>query len=521
MRGSPQRHRGLTEEHRGKTERKRDGANERTSEISLFARALPPNLPSLCESLCDLCVSVVKKTKVCILLVCCLIAPLFAQALLPIAVESFSPEIRDAIRQAYIAAKTKPRDAEIVGRLAMTLHTHEQHETAARFYERAQQLAPKEFRWRYYLGIVQAATGKQTEAVATFKLARQLQPEHALTQLRMADALLALGQLSESQTLYEAVRKTAAQLPQAHYGLGRIAVAQKNSAAAIAHFRQAVTLFPHYGVAHYALGMALRDAGQTSEAQQHLALSQQHKYVRPALDDPLLEALARLNASAATYLKRGVAFGEDGNLPQAIAEHERALVANPKLLLAHINLIQLYGRAGQPDKAEAHYQAAVKLDPNQADSHYNYGVLLVGLARFAEATQAFQRSLQLNPLNAEAQHNYAVMIEREGKLDEAATHYRQAIENNPQHRLAHFHLGRILVHQEKLAEAITHFQLTLTPEDSDTPRFMYALGATYARAGEKQKAIEYLGGALEKAKALGQTQLVSGLERDLRVLQKP
>jgi protein O-mannosyl-transferase len=479
---------------------------------------------NLCESLWYLRVSLVKKTTICILVLCCLIAPAFAQVLPPVAAESFSPEIRDAIRQAYAAAQAKPREAETVGRLAMTLHTYEQHETAALFYERALQLAPKEFRWRYYLGIVQAATGKQTEAVATFRLAQQLQPEHVLTQLRLADALLTLGQLSESQPLYEAVRKAAAQLPQTHYGLGRIAVAQKNSAAAIVHFRQAVTLFPKYGVAHYALGMALRDAGQTAEAQQHLTLSQQHKYVRPALDDPLAQTLAELNASASTHLKRGVAFSDDGNLSEAIAEHERALALNPKLFLAHSNLIQLYGRAGQPDKAEAHYQATLKLDPNQADSHYNYGVLLVGLERFADATQAFRRSLELNPLNAEAQHNYAVMIEREGKLDEAATHYRQAIENNPQHRLAHFHLGRILVHQEKLAEAITHFQLTLTPpnqDDADTPRFTYALGATYARAGDKQKAIEYLRVALEKAKALGQTQLASSLERDLHVLQKP
>ena len=64
------------------------------------------------------------------------------------------------------------------------------------------------------------------------------------------------------------------------------------------------------------------------------------------------------------------------------------------------------------------------------------------------------------------------------------------------------------------------FQQTITPEDADTPRFMYALGATYARAGEKQKAIQYLRIALQKAKAMGQTQLASSLERDLRSLEE-
>jgi predicted Zn-dependent protease len=111
------------------------------------------------------------------------------------------------------------------------------------------------------------------------------------------------------------------------------------------------------------------------------------------------------------------------------------------------------------------------------------------------------------------------MIERDGRLDEAAEHYRRAIENKPGHRLAHFHLGRILVHQNKLAEAIEHFRQTLVVEDEQTPRFTYALGATYVRAGEKQKGIQYLNEALKRATAMGQTQLASSVERDLRQLE--
>jgi tetratricopeptide (TPR) repeat protein len=476
---------------------------------------------NLCESLRDLCVSAVKLTFACAVLPCLVASLLWAQPqaeLLPLNVENFSPEIRSSIKEAYDNAKAKPREAEAIGRLAMTLHTYEQNEAAAQYYERARQFAPQEFRWAYYLGIVQALLGKHAEAIATFKAALQLQPEHLFTQLRLADSLLALGQFAESQPLYEVLRKKDAKVAQVHYGLGRIAFVQKNTPAAIASFQRALQLFPNYGAAHYALGLALRDAGQASEAKVHLALSQQFKYVRPTLDDPLLAALAELNASATVHLKRGVALGEDGKLTDAIAAHERALALNPKLTQAHINLIQLYGRAGQADKAEAQYRTLVAVNPNLAESHYNYGVLLTGLGRLAEAAQAFQRSLTLNPQHAESHHNYAVLIEREGKLDEAATHYRQAIANKPDHRAAHFHLGRILVNQDKLAEAIEHFQLTLTTEDEDTPRYLYALGATYARAGEKEKAIQHLRMAWQKAKALKQLPLVSSLERDLRSL---
>lgn len=442
-----------------------------------------------------------------------------ARDLPSLAIDSFSPDIRASIHQAYDTAKAKPKDADAVGRLAMTLHTYEQHEAAIAWYERARQLAPQEFRWLYYLGIVQALVGKHTDAIASFKAALELQPENPFTQLRLADSLLALGWLDESQPLYESLRKRDAKVSQVHYGLGRIAVAKKNTTAAIASFQQALQLFPRYGAAHYALGLALRDIGQSSEAQVHLGLSQQFKYVRPLLDDPLLAAVMELNGSANVHLKNGVALGEDGKLTEAIAEHERALAINPQLTQANINLIQLYGRAGQTDKAEAQYRAIIASNPNLAESHYNFGVLMTGQGRIAEAKQAFQRSLSLNPHHAESHHNYAILIEREGKLDEAATHYQQAIANKPDHRLSHFHLGRILVNQGKFTEGIEQFQQTLTPDDEDTPRFMYALGATYARTGQTTKAIEYLRTALEKARIRGQGQLVSSLERDLRSLE--
>lgn len=444
-----------------------------------------------------------------------------------VAAEGFGPEVREQVRKAYADAQSKPRDAQANGWLGMTLHTYEQYEFAAICYERAHLLAPTEFRWAYYLGIVQAALGKQREAAAAFKAALRQEADHLPAQLRLADALFAAGQLSESQQLYETVIKRNAKIAQAHYGLGRIAAAnnsqanqtgQANQTVAIERYRKAIELFPEYGAAHYALGLALRDQGQTSQAQEHLARSQQLKLSQPTLEDPLIISIAEMNAGASSHLKRGALLESAGQIAESIAEHEQALGINPWLVQAHINLISLYSRAGQPEKAEKHYRAAVGINPDLPDIHYNFGVLLVGQERYREAVQAFQQCLQLNPYYAEAHHNYAVLIEREGKLDEAALHYRKAIENNPNHRLAHFHLGRILVHQDKLAEAISHFQLTLTPEDRDTPTFTYALGATLVRSGEKQKGIEYLKQALKLASAMGQTQLANSIQRDLNTL---
>src|SRR5262249_49891127 len=98
-------------------------------------------------------------------------------ALPVVSFENFGPEIRDNVRKAYADAQARPRDAEAIGRLGMTLHTYEEYESAVICYERARQLGPDEFRWVYYSAIVQAALGNHNEAAKTFKDALQRRPD--------------------------------------------------------------------------------------------------------------------------------------------------------------------------------------------------------------------------------------------------------------------------------------------------------------------------------------------------------
>ena len=105
-------------------------------------------------------------------------------------------------------------------------------------------------------------------------------------------------------------------------------------------------------------------------------------------------------------------------------------------------------------------------------------------------------------------------------MTDAFQQFTEALENRPAYRVAHFHLGRILANQGKFDEAIRHFLQTLTPEDDNTPRYLYALAATYARAGNLTDALRYARTAREQATARGQTRLLASIEKDLRALEK-
>jgi Flp pilus assembly protein TadD len=74
------------------------------------------------------------------------------------------------------------------------------------------------------------------------------------------------------------------------------------------------------------------------------------------------------------------------------------------------------------------------------------------------------------------------------------------------------------MHQGKVSEAIEHFLQTLTPEDESTPSYLYGLGAAYARTGEREKALLYIRQARKQAAMLGQTGLLTSIDKDLRLL---
>jgi Tfp pilus assembly protein PilF len=199
-----------------------------------------------------------------------------------------------------------------------------------------------------------------------------------------------------------------------------------------------------------------------------------------------------------------------------MAEHEEAVRLDPRLAQAHANLIGLYARRGAADRVEQEYRSTVALNPNLPQSHYDYGVFLISRERFREAEAAFRRALESSPEYAEAHSNLGAMLEREHKYDEALVHYRAAVAGRPNLRQAHFQLGRLLLVMKRPREAIPELQQTLTPEDVETPRFLYALGVAFAGAGDFAAAARSFRDAGQKATSLGQDRLAAESAAALR-----
>ncbi len=455
-----------------------------------------------------------------LLLAACSSGPRSLPDLPAIAVERFQPEAREQIRKAYDEVRASPRDAAANGRLAMTLHAYEQFGLAETCYLRARALEPGEFRWAYLAGLAQASAGRNAEAAANLREALRLNRDYLPARLRLAEVTLALGDLPAARRHYQDLVSRQADLAAAHYGLGRVQAARGDLAGAVEHYRRACELAPLYGAAHYGLALAYQKLGEPGRAQQEMDLYRQNPTGAPSVSDAVFQEVRVLNASAGEHLKRGVSLEAAGRLEEAIAEHEKAVALDPRQVQAHMNLITLYGKAGNAAKAEEHYRATVALNPNLAESHYNYGVFLFTRQRFAEAAAAFRKALEINPNYAEARGNLAFLLLTQGKLAEAEKQYRAALAAQPNFRMGHFQLGRLLLNRGQTEEAIAHFRQTLGEEGPAAAGYLYALGAALGRTGRRQEAVDYLRQARDKAAALNQPELVASIERDLRTLEQ-
>jgi tetratricopeptide (TPR) repeat protein len=431
-----------------------------------------------------------------------------------LALESYPSAARAAIARAHGEAAARPQDAAAAGALGRVLQAWEQWDAAHQAYRRAQALAPRAFDWHYLDATVLLRQAHPAEAAVRLEAALAASPNYLPARVKLAEALLDAGRIDESQRLFTALTEPEA-APSVAFGLGRIAAARGQHDAAVEQFQRAVTLFPEFGAAHYALALSDRALGRNDEARAALERHARFGARWPAVADPVLAAVATLRDDPGALLQRGVALANAGEVDGSIAAHEAALALDPSLAQAHANLISLYGRQRKFGQAEAHYRAVVALGVNVSDAHYDYGVLLGLQERWPEAAEAYRLALALNPLHADAHNNLGQILERTRQFPEALAEYRRALESKPTLRLARFNLGRMLIALGRPDEAARELQPLADPRDAEAPRYLFALSTAYVRMGKKDEGVKWAIEARDLALRFGDTALAAAIERDL------
>ena len=432
-----------------------------------------------------------------------------------VSAEDFPRPARVDAERRIRAAAESPRDPWANGDLATMLHAHGQTVSAAALYRRAEALSGGEFRWTYLLGVAQQSNGSSREAAESFR--------RALAKRRYVPAAVRLGEtLADDQRLEEARDALRGSLDSganeaaAAYGLGRVLMDLGDTAKAVSFLERAVSLAPDSGAARYALGSALRVAGNQDAAERILRTVGGADDAKPALDDPLLARVRELAADEHHFLNLGKSLEAKGQAADAVAAYERALAINPRMASAHANLVGAYGRLGNATKAEAHYGAALSMNPSIEELHNNWGVLQASKRDPKAAAAAFRKALEVNPRSAKAHANLGVALTELGELGEAARHFREAIASDPTNRPARMNLGTIALAADRPAEAAKHLEAALAGEDDGSEPFIrYTLAHAYSGTGRTGDANRSMAEGLRLAEARGLEELAARIRQDI------
>ncbi len=181
---------------------------------------------------------------------------------------------------------------------------------------------------------------------------------------------------------------------------------------------------------------------------------------------------------------------QERNLDEAIAQYQRAIVADPNHCDSYNNLAVALHEQGKYDDAIAHYQKVLALKPDYADAHNNYANALREKGRLEEAVQHYQQAIAANPTYADAHNNLGLAYYAMNNFEQAATAYRQAVALRPNFPQALNHLGNALKEMGNFAEAAVYYQQAIALKP-DYAKAYNNWGNIFRDEGDLQTAIQY------------------------------
>lgn len=116
--------------------------------------------------------------------------------------------------------------------------------------------------------------------------------------------------------------------------------------------------------------------------------------------------------------------GSEQDRERALIAYRKALLLDPTLVPAIVNLANLHYAHDDLVEAQALYSRALLLDSSCFEAHFNLGNIHHDLGRLQEAMTYYDGALQLNPKYADGHFYVAVTLEKMGRSEEAKEHWR-------------------------------------------------------------------------------------------------
>lgn len=378
-------------------------------------------------------------------------------------IEATQAELEAVSRQPGVSRETL---AKAYGQMGKVYHAYNFFDAGAVCYQNAHALAPREFVWPYYLGRLNQEKGDIRSSIASLETARQLRPKEIPVLLSLGNAYLANGQADSAEALFQEVLALDHSSAGALAGLGKIALSKRDFTTAIRDFEAALKLQPRATELHYQLAMALRGAGDVTNA---LAELRQQGKGKINDHDPLMEDLDSLRSGEAILWRRGNVAMREGHYSDAIKFYNEMVTFAKDDPLPRIYLGNALATSGDLKGAIEQYRIVLRLLPHNASAHYNLGVVYLELKSEHEAMEEFSAALEVNPDFKEAHFQLANLLMRNKQYAQAVSHYTRVVQLSPANEFARLMKSVALIRLGRYADAKAELEEGVAglPESSD------------------------------------------------------
>ena len=406
--------------------------------------------------------------------------------------EGVETELREFLHSRYQGAVDSLESGTARGNLAMAYDANGFYVEAISTYKEAMFLSPEEFRWPYYMGIVQSEIGDLHAAIQSVDLALKIDPYYAPALLRKSVWLV-------YEREFERADQTSRKLLESDLPRQLRSIANMVRARALIGMnnpQQAIELLePLLGgmfdsQVRHPLRTAYRRVGRTEDLK---ALGQsvaEVKYDWPdQRRDQIYASVRGVSGElkmAETLLAKGqvdraltilkklrqikpedpsllnnlaTAYVRKNQMNEALQIYNEAIDLHGDYFLLHFNLATAYELSGDRERALNHFDRVLKLRPTMNRALQRRAMLLSDLGRHDEALTAIEEANLAGAGNAQMAFYAGLIKGTQGKWLEAVREFETAINIDPRMVRSYLFLGHALIELNRFDEAATAFSM--------------------------------------------------------------
>ncbi len=275
--------------------------------------------------------------------------------------EGAETAVRQRLTTQAADLRADPENGAAWGRYGMTLEAHTFTAEAIAAYRQAHALSPRTFRWPYLLATL-IDERSAAESLPLYRAALALNPDYAPGRVRYAEALERAGQFDDAATEYERAARLMPANAHAHAGLGRLALAAGDPAAAVRHLSRAHDLAPENRSFAVTLAQAHARAGDRERGQEIAAAARSLGRINYR-NDPIRSSVHDLALDVRSYLRRANAHRVHGELELAQRELRAGIAVDGSRPELHFALAEVLAASGDQPASQVAARRAYELHP--------------------------------------------------------------------------------------------------------------------------------------------------------------